>query len=113
MKLIAQKVCENVGKSITETLTADGRQLKFGNLQGKPLICNGKTTPYKRCLNFHASRACDYAMDMGWIKRIQSFKYSWSENFDEAHMANYLAALGTSYEDLGPDAFNDLAPDDD
>jgi hypothetical protein len=45
--------------SILETnLSVNGRLLTFEDIEGRKFICKGRTRPYKRCLNFHASRAC-------------------------------------------------------
>lgn len=111
LKLIRKEDCEKLQLSLTDVqntvsnaLVNNGRQLTFGDLEGRTLICKGKTTPYKRCLNFHASRARDYAVEKGWISPNVTFKYSWSEDFNEEGLSKYLDSLEPSYDDpnVGP-----------
>ena len=111
LKFISKEACEKLNLSVTDVLNTvssaldnNGRHTTFGDLEGRSLICKGKTRPYKRCLNFHASRARDYAIEMGWISSNVTFKYSWSENFDEIGLVKYLDSLGRSYDD--PNARN-------
>jgi len=100
---------DDVRNSLANSLTIDGRQLTFGDLEGRALICKGKTRPYKRCLNFHASRARDYAVEMKWISANVTFEYQWSEHFDQEGLEKYLETLGTSFEDLDVNSYiNDM-----
>jgi hypothetical protein len=106
LKFISEKDCQNLNLSlsemhdiVSEALFRNGRQLTFGDLEGNELICKGKTTPYKRCLNFHASRARDYAIQKKWISPDIIFKYSWSEDFGETVLLDYLNSLETSFDD--------------
>ena len=111
LKFISKEACKTLNLSVTDVqntvssaLDNNGRQTTFGDLEGRSLICKGKTRPYKRCLNFHASRARDYAIEKGWISSNVTFKYSWSENFDEIGLTKYLESLVGSYDD--PNARN-------
>jgi hypothetical protein len=107
-EFITKKECIKIGRSVDEAiakvtnlLTVDGKLLTFGDLEGRPLVCKGKTRPYKRCLNFQAARARSYALKRGWISPDVIFKYSWSKNFDDSiQLEKYLETLGTSFEDL-------------
>jgi hypothetical protein len=106
LELIREKDCNDAGLSVTDVksmvskaLDINGRQMTFGDLEGRTLTCKGTTRPYKRCLNFHASRARDYAMKQGWISSNVTFKYSWSGDFNENQMTKYLDTLGTSFDD--------------
>jgi hypothetical protein len=66
-------------------------------MEGRPIVCKGKSRPYKRCLNFQAARARNYALKQRWIT---SEKYTWSGEFDNSSkLENYLETLG-SFEDF-------------
>ncbi len=91
---------DEVLATLKDRLTVDGRLLTFGDIEGRPLICKGKTRPYKRCLNFHASRARSFALSQGWITDDVVFKYSWSQQFDSAAVTSFLDGLVTSFDEL-------------
>ena len=48
---------DHVLVELHEKLTVNSRQLTFGDLESRPLHCEGLAQPYKRCLNFQASIA--------------------------------------------------------
>ena len=106
---ISAKLCGEWGSSVDEvidivgaSLTENGKEVTFGDLEGRPLIYKGATRPYKRCLNFHASRAREQAIKMNWISENVKFKYQWSENFEDGKkMEDFLSGLRltTSFED--------------
>jgi hypothetical protein len=106
-KFVNERECSAIGKTVSEVLsiletklTVDGRLLTFEDIEGRKLICKGKTRPYKRCLNFHASRARSYALKEGWITDDVVFKFTWSQEFDVDSITAYLDQLGTSFETL-------------
>jgi hypothetical protein len=106
-KFVNESECNDIGKSVSEVLsiletklTVDGRMLTFEDIEGRKLICKGSTRPYKRCLNFHASRARSYALKEGWITDDVVFKFTWSQEFDLGAINSYLDQLGTSFESL-------------
>lgn len=122
---LSDTICAKAGISVDQAASDIAEALgqanisKFGDLEGRPLICNGITRPYKRCLNFHASRARSHALEKGWISGNVNFQYCWSENFDETVLEKYFMTLEPSFEDPnvitndGPASFaDDWAPED-
>ena len=95
---------EDMKSSVSETLSINGRQLTFGDLEGRHLICKGESRPYKRCLNFHSSKAFDFALEKGWITVKETLEYQWSEDFDQTGIAKYLESIQNQpFEDLDVD----------
>ncbi len=101
LPFINKKECEFYGKSVDEVkamleekLKINKRSITFRDLEGRSILCRGETTPYKRCLDFQASRARDYAIKQNWISKDVVFKYSWSQEFDSEKINSYLNTLG-------------------
>jgi len=91
---------EQVVAELSEMLTIDGRLMTFGDLEGRHLICKGKSRPYKRCLNFHAVRARKYAMSQGWIENEMQIEFTWSPPSGDSgrmdRVREYIESLQTN-----------------
>lgn len=112
LPFISVKECINYGKSIEEVisllkkcLTFEDRLITFGDLEGREIKCYGITRPYKRCLNFHASRARDYAIEQKWISKEVVFDFTWSQEFKSDAINSYLNNLG-SFDKIEEDDIN-------
>jgi hypothetical protein len=120
LPFITKSECEKVpGGSVSvddvisatrESLTVNGRLLTFRDLEGNPITCKDGTTPFRRCLNFHAVRAHATAVKNGWISEDLKFAYSWSQDFDESKLARHLSQLPTSFEALDIKKHPDAIP---
>lgn len=69
VQYVTETSCATIDKTVEQVCTLlesrlrnkDGRPLMFNDVEGMSLICRGYIRPFKRCLNFHANRAHDYA----------------------------------------------------
>jgi hypothetical protein len=124
-KFVNKEDCKKMNKTrhevlsfLKDALSGDGCMLTFGDIEGRTLICKGNTRPYKRCLNFHASRARTYALKKGWIKDDVVFKFTWSsQEYNHEIMNTYLEQLHSA-EDVVDEAsiefenVDDIMPSD-